>query len=118
MSRGLEHPLILHSSWEYSIMSIYCTYLTIYKGSKLPPFYIGSTSIKNIEHGYRGSVKSKKYKNIWKEELNNNPFLFSTKIISTHISKQDALLKEYNFQVSLGVMNSPMYINEAVASPK
>lgn len=26
---------------------IYCTYLTIYTGNKLPPFYIGSTSIKN-----------------------------------------------------------------------
>lgn len=44
--------------------SIYCTYLTIYSGSKLPPFYMGSSSLKRIQAGYKGSVKSKLYKNI------------------------------------------------------
>jgi hypothetical protein len=73
---------------------IYCTYLTVYKGNKLPPFYIGSTSVVKINNGYRGSVKSKKYKEIWKSELKNNPNLFTTKIVTIHDSRQEALDKE------------------------
>lgn len=33
---------------------IYCTYITFYRGSKLPPFYIGHSTIKKVEKGYRG----------------------------------------------------------------
>lgn len=43
----------------------YCTYVTFYSGNKLPPFYIGSTSVDKIEKGYRGSVKSKRWKQIY-----------------------------------------------------
>lgn len=46
----------------------YCVYVTTYLGKKLPPFYIGSTSVDNLKNGYKGSVMSKKYKNIWKGE--------------------------------------------------
>jgi hypothetical protein len=53
--------------------TIYCTYLTIYSGNKLPPFYIGSTSVNRISNGYHGSVSSKRYKSIWLEELKTNP---------------------------------------------
>ena len=98
-------------------MSIYVTYLTTYRGNKLPPFYIGSTSIDKINIGYRGSVVSKKYKSIWKQELKNNPHLFKTKIISKHGTRQEALDKEYNLQIKLNVMKSTMYINMSVASP-
>ena len=49
--------------------TIYCTYLTIYSGNKLPTFYIGSTSVEKIEQGYRGSVSSKRYQSIWEKEL-------------------------------------------------
>lgn len=98
-------------------MDIYCTYLTIYFGNKLPNFYIGSTSIDNIESGYRGSVLSKKYKKIWQLELKLNPHLFKTKIITTHPTREDATSKELKFQKQLNVVNSSMYINEALASP-
>lgn len=33
---------------------LYCTYLTSYFGNKLPPFYIGYTTVANINRGYRG----------------------------------------------------------------
>lgn len=47
--------------------NLYCTYLTVYKGNKLPPFYIGYTSVDNIlNKSYRGSPESKKYKSVWK----------------------------------------------------
>ena len=31
---------------------MYCVYLTIYRGNKLPPFYIGYSSINKIKAGY------------------------------------------------------------------
>jgi hypothetical protein len=96
--------------------TIYCTYLTVYSGNKLPPFYIGSTSIENINKGYHGSVKSKKYKEIWKSELKNNSNLFKTKILTTHNTREEALEKEKFFHQKLDVVKSPLYVNRAIAS--
>lgn len=93
----------------------FCTYITFYSGNKLPPFYIGSTSIANIKTGYRGSVSSKKYKKIWNDELKLNPHLFKTTIISYHTTRKDALSKELYYQESLKVVDSSMYINLATA---
>lgn len=92
-------------------MTMYCTYLTVYRGNKLPPFYIGSSKIDLIESGYRGSVSSKKYKNIWEDELINNPHLFKTYIITSHDSRKSALEKELFFHEKLNVVKSEMYIN-------
>jgi len=97
-------------------MDIYVVYLTIYSGNKLPPFYIGSTSLDNISNGYRGSVKSKKYKSTWKQELRDNPHLFKTKIISKHDDRKQSLEKELILQQKLNVVKSPMYINMSLAS--
>lgn len=95
--------------------TIYCTYLTTYRGNKLPPFYIGSSTVKNVESGYRGSVLSKKYKSIWKSELKQNPDLFKTKIISLHETSEEARAKELKLQKALNVVHSPLYINQAYA---
>lgn len=97
--------------------NIYCVYLTSYKGSKLPPFYIGSSSINKIHNGYRGSVASKLYGKIWKSELKLNPELFCTRIIATYSTRKDATLKELKFQTKLKVTQSSMYINRALAKP-
>jgi hypothetical protein len=45
-----------------SSTNIFCTYLTIYSGNKLPMFYIGSSTVKKVVSGYHGSVSSKIYK--------------------------------------------------------
>jgi|688.fasta_scaffold13870_12 hypothetical protein len=95
--------------------TIYCTYLTIYSGNKLPTFYIGSTSVEKIEQGYRGSVSSKRYQSIWEKELKFNSNLFKTRIITRHNTREEALEKEKYFQKSLNVVKSPMYINCAYA---
>ena len=95
--------------------TIYCTYLTTYRGNKLPPFYIGSSTVKNVESGYRGSVTSKQYKSIWKGELKQNPELFKTKIISLHETSEEAREKELKLQKALNVVHSPLYINQAYA---
>lgn len=96
--------------------SIYCTYLTTYTGSRLPIWYIGSSTTQKIESGYHGSVKSKKYRKIWEEELTNNPNLFKTKIISKHNTRKEALEKELKLHLLLNVVKSPMYINQSLAT--
>lgn len=96
-------------------MSIYCTYLTTYIGSKLPTFYIGSTSIANIKSDYHGSVASIKYKSIYESELKQNPHLFKTKILRTFKSRIEALSSELKLQKHLNVVKSIMHFNESYA---
>jgi len=91
----------------------YCTYLTTYKGDKMPPFYIGRTSVKRIQTGYRGSVTSKLYKQIWLEELYRNPHLFETRILTLHSTKKESAEKEEYFHKKLQVHKNPLYINQA-----
>lgn len=90
---------------------LYCVYLTTYFGNKLPMFYIGHTSVKNIQNGYRGSVASRKYKALWKQELFNNPHLFKTQILCEFVTKRDAAKKESLLQHKLNVVPNPMYVN-------
>jgi hypothetical protein len=92
-------------------MTIYVTYITLYRGNKLPPFYIGYTSKEKIGKGYRGSVTSKKYKDIWKLEIKNNPHLFKTKIIKEFTSKLEAILHEEKIHIQFNVDNNPLYTN-------
>jgi len=96
-------------------MSIYCTYLTFYSGNKLPPFYIGHTTISKIENeSYHGSVSSKQYRKYWNDEKKNHPELFKTQILTTHNSKKEAFEKETFFQKKMNVLNNPLYINKAI----
>lgn len=95
----------------------YCTYITCYRGNKLPPYYIGySTTHKVLYKKYRGTVSSKKYQLIWKEELLNNPHLFKTYILTTHDSQREAIQKEAYFQMYQYVYKNPMFINRAIGN--
>lgn len=93
----------------------FCTYITFYKGNKLPPFYIGYTSISNIlENNYHGSVGSQKYSKIWKTEIRNNNNLFKTVILTKHKTRKEAIEKEIYFQEFFKVHTNPMYINMTI----
>lgn len=81
----------------------------------MPLWYIGSTSVDNIKTGYHGTVKSKKYKDIWNQELKEHPELFKTDIIHTFENRRDALEEEYALQVACDVVKSSNYINESFA---
>ena len=97
----------------------YCTYLTIYKGSKLPTFYIGySTVDKVLNKNYHGTVSSKKYGSIWKKDLRDNPHLFKTKILSLHLTMFDAKARETFLQTSLNVTKNPLYVNQHIQGTK
>lgn len=95
----------------------YCTYMTTYLGDKMPKFYIGSTSVKKILTGYHGSVSSKKFKNIWKNELRTRPELFTTEIIGSYSTRKAALDAELSLQITLDVVKNRHFINEALACP-
>lgn len=98
-------------------MSEFCVYLTIYSGNKLPPFYIGSSSVDKVIAGYHGSVRSIKYGKQWASELKHNPHLFKTVIIQKFPSRKEALFKENSFHARLNVVRSSMYINQSTAAP-
>ena len=95
----------------------FCVYLTIYSGNKLPPYYIGSTNCKKLLNGkYHGSVSSKKYKSIWKEELKNNKHLFISHIIYESDTREESLEEEYNQHKFWDVVKNPLFINMSLAS--
>ena len=89
----------------------YCTYLTIYKGNALPPFYIGSSSVARVNNGYRGSPSSKIYKDVWKRELRKSRELFKTVILKTFTTREEAAKAELKIQISLRVHENPLYVN-------
>jgi len=95
---------------------MYVCYLIKYSGDKLPRFYIGSTSLDKIKNGYRGSVVSKKYGKIFKNELKTNPLLFEYEILSEHTTREEALEAELIQQKKNNVIKSKDFINESYAS--
>ncbi len=102
-----------------------CVYLITYSGNKLPPKfknssitpnkYIGSGFVEKIFDGYRGSVGSKKYKKLWKEELIENPHLFHLEFISFHNDRKEALDEEELVQREQNVVKSEEYVNMVIA---
>ena len=60
-----------------------------------------------------GSIKSKKWKDIFKSEVKNNRSLFDINIVSTHSTRQEALLAEYKLQKENNVVKSPKFFNES-----
>lgn len=104
----------------------YVVYNITYSGNKLPSKnnsnispsnYIGSTSIEHIKKGYMGSVRSKKYKDIWKSELKNNLHLFKLEIISYHDTRSDAMYKELYIQMIFNALKNPLFVNMSYAAP-
>lgn len=93
---------------------MYCVYLTEYSGSRLPRFYVGSTTCDKIAKGYRGSVASKEFRNVWAEEVTNNPHLFRTIILSTHETRKEALDAEFEWQSRNNVVLREDYINKSL----
>lgn len=98
--------------------SMYCTYITFYRGNQMPPFYIGYTSVERINKGYNGTPQSKQYKKIWNDERKNNIHLFNTKILKYYNTRQEASEAETRLQKALNVHKNLMYINMAIAGEK
>lgn len=97
---------------------MFCVYLTKYSGDKLPPFYLGSSSLSRIAAGYLGSVSSKRWKQLWLEETRNNRHLFTVEILSQLATREEALAEELRLQLELNVVNDERYANSALARRK
>lgn len=97
--------------------NLFCVYFTSYSGNKIPPFYIGSTSVDKIlgDKKYRGSVASKKFAPIWKSEQRENPHLFKTIILSIHNTRDEAYTAEDKLLRLRDCVNSPLYLNARCA---
>lgn len=98
-------------------MKRYVVYLTRYSGDKLPPWYIGSSTEEKVLNGYNGSVRSKKWKNIYYKELKENKSLFKTRILSYHLTREESLKEELRLQRMHLVVKSEKYFNESYATP-
>jgi len=95
---------------------MFIVYIIVYSGNLMPPFYIGSTSLERFESGYMGSISSKKYKEIYFDEVRKNPHLFERFIISTHSTRKEALEYEKYIHDMLDVVKSKNFINMSTAS--
>lgn len=93
----------------------FVVYKTIYNGTVLPKYYIGSTSYKKIIEGYRGSVSSKKWKSLFQNELKNNPHLFEIEILETCDTRKEALELELKHQEQNDILKNDDYMNESYA---
>ena len=90
----------------------FCTYLLIYRGNKLPPFYIGSGTIYKIKNeGYIGSVSSKQYRKFFEYEKKHNRELFAIKILKTFNTRKQAYSSEERLHKHLAVVKKP-FIHE------
>lgn len=94
---------------------MFCVYLTIYGGDKLPKYYIGSSSINKISNGYVGSVRSKRYSSLWKSELKEHPELFDTVILEECETRELALDCELYWQRRCNVVKSNEFVNMSLA---
>lgn len=118
----VRHPPSLTSERRHQQLSDkkFCVYLTVYYGNKLPPFYIGWSSRpdKVLAQKYHGSVESKRYKEIYKKELKENPHLFKSFILSYHSTDVEATAREEKFHRKLNVVNNPLYFNMGIGQAK
>jgi hypothetical protein len=98
---------------------LFVVYKVTYIGSVLDSkYYIGSTSLEIANSGkYFGSISSKKWKNIYKQETIKNPQDFKLEILSSHPTRKDALLEELRLHIELDVVNDDNYFNKSLASP-
>ena len=95
---------------------MFVVYLTHYTGDKLPPWYIGSSSEARVNEGYTGSVTSRKWSDIYYKELEENKYLFKTRILSRHKTRDEAVTEEHRLQRMHKVATNSLYFNESYAT--
>jgi hypothetical protein len=95
----------------------YCIYLTIYSGAKLPKRYIGSSSVNRVVNGYNGTITSRTYREVYKQEQIDNKHLFKTRILAKFNTREEALTAEKELQMKYAVHKSELYMNMAIAVP-
>ncbi len=108
--------LVLGHEGGYVKGNSYCVYVTTYTGKieGFPYYYIGSTSIKKIEAGYCGSVKSKAWG--WSYKMLKDDGMIRTQILTTTKTRKRALKLEYLLQLQFKAMTNPLFFNMSYAN--
>lgn len=74
--------------------------------------------MKKHKAGYHGSILSKAYKEIYKQELLEYPELFDSCIISEHETREEATKAERLYQIQVDAARNPLFMNKSIAAPK
>ena len=96
----------------------FCTYLTVYTGERLPRRYIGSSNVDKVRSGYNGSIQSRRWKLIYKEEQKAHKHLFKTRILQRFSTRVEAFESELNLQIKYNVVKDGSYMNLSLARKK
>ena len=90
---------------------MYCVYMSVFKVEGRWMKYIGSSSVSRVQGGYRGSISSRK----WKDVIVDCQSM--TRVISTWSSREDAMVEELRVQRQYDVVSSDRFLNESFAIP-
>ncbi len=94
-----------------------CTYKVTYKGDKHPPYYIGSSyEEKVLNENYMGSPTSKKWADIVKQEMKDNPHLYTVTVLKITDTRLEATEFELELQKINNVVKNDDFWNEAFAT--
>jgi hypothetical protein len=89
----------------------------VYRGTLLPPRYIGSSTVQRVLGGYNGSVKSQNFKEVYRREQQVNKHLFKTRILMVFETQIEAVEAELKLQFKHNAVRSERYMNCAYAQP-
>lgn len=94
---------------------MYCVYMTEWlkwtEDCGLPRYYVGSSSVKNVMDGYKGSVSSREYKEFWTSTPRED---FKVEILTTHETRDESFEEEYQYQIKHDVVKSPLWFNRSL----
>lgn len=90
----------------------YSTFITIYSGNKLPPFFIGYCKTDQIYSGFHGCPTDD---TDWQLELQKNNSLFKTKIIKSFDTEKQAINYTNRLLIYFKCGNNPMLANKYIS---
>jgi hypothetical protein len=92
----------------------FCTYLTVIIHEDLPFMYIGKGKTKDVIEGrYKGSVSSKKYRDIFNRLKKEQPHLIQSEVINQFETNEEAIAEEIKLHKLYDVKNCPVFMNKA-----
>ncbi len=113
LGTSFTHPVFVEINKESSTTNTffmsYSTYITIYSGNKLPPFFIGYCKTEQIGSGFHGCPKDD---TDWRTELQQNQSLFKTKIIKTFKTEKQAIQYTNRLLIYFRCGSNPMLANK------
>jgi hypothetical protein len=97
----------------------FCTYLTVIIHEDLPFMYIGKGKTKDVISGkYKGSIRSKQYRDIFNKLKKESPHLVQSEVINQFETNEEAIAEEIKLHKLYDVKNCPVFMNKANQTAK